>query len=85
MLVTEPFHVSMRDIERLTDYQIFVIYFWPRKKDGSLGDLELSQKFREVADIARMKQNFWEVGFKCGWTDAQIAAHWSVQFPGMDV
>lgn len=85
MLVTEPFSVRMEDIKWLTDYQIFTIYFWPRKKDGSLGDVELSQKFREVTDIARLKHNFWEVGLKCGWTEEQIAASWRVQFPGMDV
>lgn len=57
-LVSEPFNVPLSEIAKLTDYQIFSIYFWPRNKDGKFEDVDGQQTLREIVDPRYLRLQF---------------------------
>lgn len=66
MLIDEPYCLSFDQIAKLTDYQIFTLYFRPRDKNGIPKPLPDPKLYREVKDRDAVKVNFFTTGSMFG-------------------
>lgn len=85
VLVDEPFSLSLDKIQRLTDYQIFSIYLWPRTKDGDKVERSLDLKIREVLNIRQLKAEYYIQGSQMREPIERLDRNWRSAWPGWDV
>jgi hypothetical protein len=72
-LVNEPFNLSMEQIARLTDRQIFALYFAARDKDGAV--LPPAQEAAPEGGPVTFEQ-YMQVGRAFGVSDEKLIAEW---------
>lgn len=84
-LVRDPFCLSMSEIRKLTDYQIFSIYFWPTKKDGNLEDVPGQLTIREIVDPRHLRLQMAQLLAMMNATPEQIDAEFRKRFPGWSI
>ncbi len=75
----------MSEVVKLTDYQIFSIYFWPTDKEGKLQDIDGQQVLRQIADPQHLKLQMALIMSKMGATEAEIDAEFRKRYPGWSV
>ena len=79
MLIDEPYCLSFDQIAKLTDYQIFTLYFRPRDKDGNPKPLPDPKLYREVKDRHAAKINFFTTGSMFGVPAQILQRQWAEQ------
>lgn len=84
-LVRDPFCLSMSEIRKLTDYQIFSIYFWPTKKDGALEDVPGQLTVHEVLDPQHLRLQMAHVAAMMNVPSEQINKEFRQRFPGWSI
>lgn len=78
ILVNEPFYLSLAQISRLTDYQIWQIYFRPKKKPERDMDRPAPRGERIVASPFMI---YWVHEHQRGKADQEIIDRWLVMHP----
>lgn len=77
-LVEEPFSLTMQHISLLTDYQIYVLYFGERDKNGRKESLDnIPSRKLWVPQIE--KQNFINMGMQFGRKRADLEKEWDAR------